>query len=103
MTEPTEPSTDQLAEIDYIIGLTKDHVNPGLARLLQFGGFGDVEVTAEGCVVNTMSGARFLDFVGGFGVFSLGTAILVWSKPCTGNWTGCRLEHELSSAPHRPY
>ena len=64
--------TDSLAEIDYIIGLTKDHVNPGLARLLQFGGFGDVEVSAEGCVVNTMSGASFLDFVGGFGVFSLG-------------------------------
>lgn len=67
-----EPTPESLAQIDAIIGLTKDYVNPGLARLLQFGGFGDVEVSAEGCVVRTMSGASFLDFVGGFGVFSLG-------------------------------
>ncbi len=72
MTEPGAPSTKTLAEIDTVIGLTKDFVNPGLARLLQFGGFGDVETSAQGCVVHTMSGASFLDFVGGFGVFSLG-------------------------------
>ena len=72
MTELAAPSRDALAEIDRIIGLTKDYVNPGLARLLQFGGFGDVEESAQGCTVTTMSGAKFLDFVGGFGVFSLG-------------------------------
>ena len=66
------PSPQASAEIDLVIGLTKDYVNPGLARLLQFGGFGDVEVSAQGCVVTTASGATFLDFVGGFGVFSLG-------------------------------
>jgi putrescine aminotransferase len=70
--ETPEPSAQTLAEIDLIIGLTKDYVNPGLARLLQFGGFGDVEETAQGCVITTASGAQFLDFVGGFGVFSLG-------------------------------
>jgi putrescine aminotransferase len=66
------PTAATLAEIDLVIGLTKDYVNPGLARLLQFGGFGDVEATASGCVVTTLGGASFLDFVGGFGVFSLG-------------------------------
>jgi putrescine aminotransferase len=72
MTEISEPVSEIFAEIDLVIGLTKDFVNPGLARLLQFGGFGDVEDTAQGCVVTTLSGASFLDFVGGFGVFSLG-------------------------------
>ncbi len=50
----------------------KRHINPGLARLLQFGGFGDLEESAEGCVVTMASGAQYLDFVGGFGVFSCG-------------------------------
>ena len=59
-------------EIEGIIENFKLHVNPGLARLMQFGGFGDVEDTAEGCVITTLSGEKYLDFVGGFGVFSLG-------------------------------
>lgn len=67
------PSPENLSEyVDYIIGLTRDHVNGGLARLMQFGGFGDVELSANGCVVTTASGNALLDFVGGFGVFSLG-------------------------------
>src|SRR5471030_616051 len=72
MTEISATTQEILAEIDLVIGLTKDYVNPGLARLLQFGGFGDVEHMALGCVVTTLSGAAYLDFVGGFGVFSLG-------------------------------
>lgn len=63
---------DVQAHIDGIIEKYKQHINPGLARLLQFGGFGDVEDTAEGCVVTMLSGAKYLDFVGGFGVFSCG-------------------------------
>jgi putrescine aminotransferase len=39
---------------------------------MQFGGFGDIEESAEGCYVTTATGKRYLDFVGGFGVFSLG-------------------------------
>lgn len=50
----------------------QDYVNPGLAKLMQFGGFGDIEETAQGCVITTASGAKFLDFLGGYGVFSLG-------------------------------
>ena len=63
---------DAQARIDRVIEKYKQHINPGLARLLQFGGFGDVEDTAEGCVVTMVSGAQYLDFVGGFGVFSCG-------------------------------
>ena len=63
---------DAHARIDRVIERYKQHINPGLARLLQFGGFGDVEETAEGCVVTMLSGAQYLDFVGGFGVFSCG-------------------------------
>jgi putrescine aminotransferase len=46
-------------------------VNPGLARLMGFAGFG-VEVEAQGCWVTDQDGRRYLDCLGGFGVFSLG-------------------------------
>ncbi|MCC6403510.1 MAG: aspartate aminotransferase family protein [Fimbriimonadaceae bacterium] len=42
-----------------------------MARLLSFAGFG-VEVRAEGCSVWDSEGTGYLDFLGGFGVFSLG-------------------------------
>lgn len=60
------------ARIERVIDAYAHHVNPGLARLMQFGGFGDVEVSAEGCVLTTATGAQYLDFLGGYGVFSLG-------------------------------
>ncbi len=60
------------AHIESIVEKYAEYVNPGLARLLQFAGFGDLEETAEGCIVTTASGKKYLDFVGGFGVFSLG-------------------------------
>jgi putrescine aminotransferase len=39
---------------------------------MKFGGFGDVEVTAEGCVLRTLSGQEYLDFLGAYGVFTVG-------------------------------
>ncbi len=60
------------ASIDEVIDRTKQYVNPGLSMLMQFGGFGDVEASAQGCVLTTKSGKRYLDFVGGFGVFTVG-------------------------------
>ncbi|MCW5936212.1 MAG: aspartate aminotransferase family protein [Fimbriimonadaceae bacterium] len=47
------------------------HVNPYQARLMAFAGFG-VEVEAEGCYVTDHEGRKFLDCLGGFGVFALG-------------------------------
>jgi len=62
------------AYIETIITKYQDYVNPGLASLMKFGGFGDVEVSASGCVVRTATGAEYLDCLGGYGVFTLGHA-----------------------------
>ena len=48
-----------------------EHVNPGLARLVSFAGFG-VEVFAEGCTITDQDGRKFLDCLGGYGTFALG-------------------------------
>ncbi|MBV6459189.1 MAG: Putrescine aminotransferase [Fimbriimonadaceae bacterium] len=48
-----------------------EFVNPYLARLMSFAGFG-VEVRAEGCHIWDHEGRQYLDFLGGYGVFSLG-------------------------------
>jgi len=48
-----------------------EYVNPGLAKLLDFAGYG-VETQAEGCYITDDSGKRYLDCLGGYGVFSLG-------------------------------
>ena len=60
------------AHIAEVIEKYRQYINPGLARLLQFAGFADIEEKAEGCVLTTASGKQYLDFVGGFGVFTLG-------------------------------
>lgn len=48
-----------------------EHVNPYLARLVTFAGFG-VEVEAEGCYITDHEGRKILDFLGGYGTFALG-------------------------------
>jgi putrescine aminotransferase len=63
---------DSEARIESVIEKYQQYVNPGLASLMKFGGFGDVEETAEGCVLRTVSGAEYLDFLGGYGVFTVG-------------------------------
>lgn len=47
------------------------HVNPYLARLMGFAGFG-IEMGGEGCYILDHEGKRYLDCLGGYGVFSLG-------------------------------
>jgi putrescine aminotransferase len=46
-------------------------LNPGLAKLMAFAGFG-VEMRAEGAYVFDQEGRRYLDCLGGYGVFALG-------------------------------
>ena len=70
--ETGEVSPQVEAHIDGVIERYRDYINPGLAKLMQFGGFGDVEAEAQGCVLTTVSGQKYLDFVGGYGVFSVG-------------------------------
>ena len=72
MFEESEMSPETEAHIDGVIERYRDYINPGLAKLMQFGGFGDVEAEAQGCVLTTVSGQKYLDFVGGYGVFSVG-------------------------------
>ncbi|HXH62203.1 MAG TPA: aminotransferase class III-fold pyridoxal phosphate-dependent enzyme, partial [Fimbriimonadaceae bacterium] len=48
-----------------------EHINPYLAKLMNFAGFG-VEVRGEGCYLTDQDGKRYLDCLGGYGVFSLG-------------------------------
>ncbi|MEP6754483.1 MAG: aminotransferase class III-fold pyridoxal phosphate-dependent enzyme [Chthonomonadales bacterium] len=59
-------------EIEEVVDLYANFVNPGLASLMKFAGFGDVELSASGCYLYTVGGKKFLDCVGGYGVFSLG-------------------------------
>ena len=56
---------------DHVLDQYSAHVNPPLARLKAFAGFG-AEVSAEGCVITDSDGREYLDFLGGYGVFSLG-------------------------------
>src|SRR6202044_3333352 len=54
-----------------VVGKYSRHINPYLARLMSFAGFG-VEIHAEGCYVYDQDGRRFLDCLGGYGTFALG-------------------------------
>lgn len=50
----------------------RKYVNPGIAAILSFSGFGVPEERAQGCYIWDASGRKFLDCVGGYGAFSLG-------------------------------
>lgn len=54
-----------------VLDLYAEYVNPNLGRLMAFAGFG-VEMKGDGCYIVDHEGRRFLDFLGGYGVFSLG-------------------------------
>jgi len=54
-----------------VIGKYSRHINPYLAKLMSFAGFG-VEMKGEGCYIYDHEGNRFLDCLGGYGTFSLG-------------------------------
>ncbi len=49
----------------------KNYVNPPLARVMKLSG-SPVEVRAQGCTVWDQNGKAYLDFAGGYGVFTLG-------------------------------
>lgn len=54
-----------------VIDKYSKHINPQLAKLMAFAGFG-VEMRGEGCYLYDHEGRRFLDCLGGYGTFSLG-------------------------------
>ena len=47
------------------------YVNPPLARVMKLSG-SPVEVSAQGCTITDHNGKTYLDFAGGYGVFTLG-------------------------------
>ncbi|MFN2449114.1 MAG: aspartate aminotransferase family protein [Candidatus Baltobacteraceae bacterium] len=49
----------------------KEYVNPPLARVMKLSG-SPVEVRAQGCTIWDHNGKEYLDFAGGYGVFTLG-------------------------------
>ena len=73
MTLATENilALDQLS-LTQVMQFYRDHISPDLLRLLRLTGFGAMEVSAEGSWVVDQQGRRYLDFSGGYGVFSLG-------------------------------
>lgn len=54
-----------------VAGKYARHLNPNLAKLMGFAGFG-VETHGEGCYLYDHEGRQFLDCLGGYGCFSLG-------------------------------
>jgi putrescine aminotransferase len=48
-----------------------DHINPYLAKLTAFAGFG-IEARAEGCYIYDHEDRKILDCLGGYGTFALG-------------------------------
>lgn len=64
--------SDPEAFIDETAALYADHVSPALPNLLKFMGFGTVSAKSEGMFLIDIEGNRWLDFLGGLGVFSLG-------------------------------
>lgn len=62
---------DAAARHELTVKRYAEHVNPYLAKLMAFAGFG-TEVEAEGCELIDHEGRRYLDFLGGYGVFTLG-------------------------------
>lgn len=55
-----------------VIELYEKHLNPSLTRLQRLLGLDLVEKAARGCWIFTEDNRAFLDFLGGYGVFSLG-------------------------------
>lgn len=58
--------------IDQTIEKYINYVNPSLANMMKFAGFGTVEMEAQGTLVRDCTGAEYIDCLGGYGVFSLG-------------------------------
>jgi putrescine aminotransferase len=71
ISDPSALSDAGSFDRDEVIETYSNHLNPGLARLMAFAGF-PVEVHAEGSYVFAQDGEAYLDFLGGYGVFSLG-------------------------------
>ena len=74
MTERSAPSpADQLAQdvYDETYENYRTYINPPLARVMKLSS-SPAEVQADGCTITDHRGRTYLDFAGGYGVFTLG-------------------------------
>jgi putrescine aminotransferase len=69
---PAVDPEDWTARTDAVIERYQKYINPGLANLMKFGGFGSVEASAEGSIIRDAFGREYIDCLGGYGVFSVG-------------------------------
>jgi putrescine aminotransferase len=67
----THEAQDQASLFDAVYSAYKAFINPPLARFMKIAGSG-VEVDARGSRVYDHTGKSYLDFCGGYGVFTLG-------------------------------
>ncbi len=69
---PHTPAPLEEMSLSEVTRCYKEHISADMARLLRLTGFGSMEMKAEGCWVFDEQGRRYLDFSGGYGVFTLG-------------------------------
>ncbi|MBV8669473.1 MAG: aspartate aminotransferase family protein [Candidatus Eremiobacteraeota bacterium] len=67
----THEAQDQASLFDTVYTAYKEFINPPLARFMKMAGAG-VEVESRGCRIYDHTGKSYLDFCGGYGVFTLG-------------------------------
>ncbi len=58
--------------VEETIAKYEKYINPAQARLFRFMGLGSVEADAEGWTITDSEGRRFIDCLGGYGMFALG-------------------------------
>src|SRR5437879_12140387 len=58
--------------IERTLAQYRRYLNPGLARLFQFGGVETVEWAAEGCLVWDVHGREYIDWACGQAIFNIG-------------------------------
>jgi len=65
------PPMDPDVLYQQVVETYSKHINPGMAKLMAFAGFG-VEMRGEGCYIYDHEDRQFLDCLGGYGVFTHG-------------------------------
>src|SRR5579872_3189755 len=68
---PDSRKEQDTALFDDVYAAYKEFINPPLARFMKLAGAG-VEVEAHGCRIIDHTGKSYLEFCGGYGVFTLG-------------------------------
>ena len=71
-TSPALPAAERAHLVERTLERYRRHINPGLARLFQFGGVETVEWAAEGCIVWDAHGREYVDCACGPAIFNIG-------------------------------